>query len=197
MMEHSPLFFATSNRHKREEASQILRQFVLLIPPLEVLASTPEETEDTFAGNAYLKARHVFLQTQKPCLAEDSGLCVNALGGKPGVHSARFAGENATDQDNNHKLLDLLGTELDRSAYYMAVVCYINSQGQPFYFEGRINGRIATEAYGKGGFGYDPLFIPEGYSQTFAQLGGDIKQHISHRKRALDLLSSFLSQQQR
>jgi XTP/dITP diphosphohydrolase len=196
-MEHPSLFFATSNRHKREEASQILSQYILLSPPSEVLASTPEETEDTFAGNAYLKAHHVFLQTQKPCLAEDSGLCVNALGGKPGVLSARFAGEKATDTDNNLKLLDLLSTEQDRSAYYMAVVCYINPQGQPFYFEGRIHGRIATEAYGKGGFGYDPLFIPEGYSQTFAQLGGHIKQQISHRKQALDLLSFFLIQQQR
>ncbi|MCO6495312.1 MAG: RdgB/HAM1 family non-canonical purine NTP pyrophosphatase [Bacteroidetes bacterium] len=185
------LIFATGNIHKIEEASEILK--IQILPATkEWLMNTPEETGKSFEENALIKAKYIFDTTGYACFAEDSGLCVEALNGTPGIYSARFAGENATDVANNLLLLDKLKGREDRRAYFCAIICYIDAQGYSF-FEGRIYGKIAVEISGKTGFGYDPLFIPDGYDSTFAELGKTIKNSISHRKMALEKFKEFLN----
>lgn len=184
------LIFATGNAHKLEEASAILNLDILLASK-DLLKSTPPESGSSFEENALIKAKYIFEKTGMPCFAEDSGLCVTALNGAPSIFSARFAGENANDQLNNQLLLKKLAGQQDRQAYFCATICYMDTQGFHF-FEGRVEGEIAHELYGNSGFGYDPLFIPLGYSQTFAELGMEIKNSISHRKRALLKLKEFL-----
>jgi XTP/dITP diphosphohydrolase len=147
----------------------------------------------SFRENAETKARTVFDFCGLPVLSDDSGLCVDALGGEPGVFSARYAGVAADDAANNDKLLKALEDIEDRKAHYLAVLCLTSSAGMHF-FEGRCDGRIGLSPKGSGGFGYDPLFIPDGFEQTFAELSLEVKSNISHRAKALEQLSMFLKE---
>ncbi len=149
------------------------------------------EPFDTFHQNARIKAQSVFDFCRQPVLSDDSGICVNALDGAPGVYSALYAGEGASDAENNAKLLAALKGMESRKAHYLAVLCLITHEGT-HYFEGRCDGTIAESPKGDGGFGYDPLFIPDGYDQSFAELPSEIKSRISHRAKALDALAAFL-----
>ena len=150
---------------------------------------TIDEPYHSFRENAFHKAKVVYDWLGSSVLSDDSGICVPALNGAPGVHSARFAGEHGDDQANNEKLLERLKMHDDRSAYYTAVLCLIIG-GKPHFFEGRVDGIIALEPRGDGGFGYDPLFIPNGYGLTFGQLDEAIKKEISHRAQALKALAA-------
>lgn len=182
------IIFATNNQHKIEEVQ------ALLPPPVEILtlreAGIMEEIEepfDTFQQNALAKARHIYNKSGVNCFAEDSGICVNALHGAPGVYSARFAGTPTNTQANNQLLLEKLANENDRTAHYHSTIALIWN-GEEYLFEGKCKGRIAQQVQGEGGFGYDPIFIPEGYEESFGILSAEVKQGISHRKESVDKL---------
>ncbi len=188
--------FATNNSHKIEEAQDILKDFAQIISPKDLgISIDVEETADSFKGNALLKALAFHKETGLPCFADDSGLCVNQLNGAPGIHSARYAqieGQPVNHQANNEKLLHALNEAQDRSAYFITVICAIGFSEEPVFFEGRVYGTIDNQTKGEKGFGYDPLFIPEGYDQTFAELGESVKNTLSHRSRALTEMKAFL-----
>lgn len=187
------LIFATNNRHKIEEVSAILDGVCNISGLKEIgcFEDIPEEM-DTIRGNAMQKARFIFEKYGFNCFADDTGLFVDSLDGEPGVYSARYAGEECDSQKNIDKLLDKLKDKTDRKALFKTVVALI-IDGNEYYFEGVINGEILSERHGDGGFGYDPVFIPEGFTQSFAQLGMDEKNKISHRALAIKAMSDFLS----
>ena len=182
------LLLGTRNRGKIAEIVRILSD----VPRLELYTSEDvpfadvAETGSTFVENAHLKARQISSETGYPVLAEDSGLEVDALDGAPGIHTARFAGVTATIEANIAKLLTALDGVEDRSARFVCVAVLHRSDRDEIVTEGELRGRIARDAKGDGGFGYDPVFIPDGYGQTLAELGDEIKREISHRRRALD-----------
>lgn len=188
--------FATNNLHKIEEAQSILQGFSEVISPRDLgIEIDVEEISDTFKGNALLKAIAFHRASGLPCFADDSGLCVSHLNDAPGVHSARYAqieGQAVNHQANNQKLLQELNGCTDRSAYFITVICAVGFSSEPVFFEGRVYGTIGLEPKGEHGFGYDPLFIPEGYDQTFAELGNGVKNTLSHRSRALAEMKTFL-----
>ena len=190
------LLVATNNRGKVREIVPLLDGIVrnvICLADLEKRIEV-EETEDTFEGNARLKAEALHRLTGNSTLADDSGLVVDALDGAPGVYSARYAGENATDADNNRKLLGELQKITDpaaRTARFRCVMALVHG-GETHLFDGAVEGRLAFENRGESGFGYDPLFIPDGYDLTFAELGLDVKQQLSHRSRALAKVAGFL-----
>jgi XTP/dITP diphosphohydrolase len=192
------LVLASSNKHKADEIRQLLPEGFFLRTLAEAgFTSQIEESADTIKGNSLLKARVVsdFLKASglhAAVIADDSGLEVDSLGGKPGVYSARYAGEGASDESNNKKLLAEMRTVTDRKARFVTVITLI-AEGKPFFFEGEISGTIAHEARGHAGFGYDPLFIPTGYRSTFAELGPEVKKQISHRAQAINKLLRFLA----
>ena len=175
------IFVATHNEHK-------LREIGELLPGLEVHSENPdvEETEPDFAGNALIKARAIAAE-HKGCwvMADDSGLEVDALGGDPGVRSARYAGEPSDTSANNALLLKNLAGVSDRRAHFTCCVALIGPDGAEHVVKGQVFGTIALSASGKGGFGYDPLFVPDGYTRSFAELTASEKNAISHRGRAL------------
>jgi len=186
------IVFATKNRGKVREAQEKLKEFGIEVIPLDAVGQVeaPEETGKTFCENAYQKATYYAKKLNLPVLAEDSGLEVEALGGKPGVYSSRFAGEKATDEENNKKLIEELmerGLE-SSSARYVSFVFVAFPEGFGLWSEGEVRGRVTTEPRGSGGFGYDPLFIPEGYGKTMAELPLSEKNRISHRGKALEKL---------
>lgn len=185
--------FASNNPKKLEEISQKLQGSSIELILLEETGITEDipETGDTFVDNAFQKARYVYERTGLYCFADDSGLEVTALGGAPGVYSARYAGEQRNANDNMDKLLHELGDNPDRSAGFVTVIALIHPLGE-FVFEGRISGHIQHEKRGEKGFGYDPLFVPEGYNITFAQMDATVKNTISHRALAVDKLVGFL-----
>lgn len=150
-----------------------------------------EEDLPTLEGNALKKARYVFQQTGIPSLSDDTGLEVDALNGRPGVYSARYSGENATYQENVLKLLSELKGKQERGARFRTVVALVMDTGERT-FEGFVEGEITTEQTGDGGFGYDPVFKPTGYSETFAELDSLEKNRISHRGKAIQSFVSFL-----
>lgn len=176
------LFVATHNQHKIREISQIL-------PDFEILPDDPEGVEENapdFAGNALIKVRAI--ASRHPgawCMADDSGLEVAALGGEPGVRSARYAGEPANTPNNNALLLKNLTGVVDRRANFTCAIALIDPTGAEHVVEGRCFGRIAETPSGAAGFGYDPLFVPDGYDVSFADLSAEAKNAISHRGRAL------------
>lgn len=186
------LIFATNNRHKLEEVQDVLGEAYTLATPRElgVTEEIPEE-EPTLEGNALQKARYLYRRTGENCFADDTGLEVDALGGAPGVHSARYAGEAKNSQDNIALLLKNLAGKTDRKARFRTVIALI-LDGKEYLFEGIVEGRIIAEEHGAGGFGYDPVFIPEGSSETFAEMGAEEKNRISHRGRAVRALAEFL-----
>jgi len=188
------LVAATRNQGKIREIKSLLPDFELLsLDDIGFLEETPEPY-DTFEENAHTKARAVYNFCGKDVFSEDSGLCLPALQGTPGVHSAYYGGLPRSDAKNNEKLLnDLIGIE-DRSAYYKAIVCLI-WKGEVHYFEGRCYGKIAEKPSGSNGFGYDPLFIPDGYTQSFGELPISEKQKLSHRGNAIRAMLDFLHKQ--
>lgn len=188
------LVFATNNAHKLEEVRQILgdRFKVLSLNDINCHEDIPE-TGDTFQDNALQKARYVKEHYGYDCFADDTGLEVKALNGAPGVHSARYAGDHDSEA-NMTKLLHELEKKSDRSAQFRTVVALILN-GQEVLFEGIVTGHIATERhYGDGGFGYDPIFVPDGYTETFSQMSSEGKNLISHRGRAVRKLADYLKQ---
>lgn len=190
------LVFATNNSKKLTEAKEILPVQIQVISLRDIhFDEEIIENADTFEGNAYIKAKTIFDRFSRPCFADDSGLVVPSLGGLPGVKSARYANEiGAVDHvANNQKLLSALDGFQDRYAYFITVICLIVPDGIPRYFEGRVEGSINLEPRGHQGFGYDPVFIPLNYQQTFAELGPEIKNQISHRALALRHMNDFLT----
>ena len=186
------LVFATQNRGKLREARAIFPPSCTLVPLEELPAVTmPEESAHTLEGNALIKARFIHDQFKLPCFADDSGLFITALNGDPGVRSARYAGDTATSEDNMLRVLREMRGKTDRSAYFKTVVALIFS-GKEFLFEGVLNGQIGQQPQGSGGFGYDPIFIPEGFTITLAQMKAGEKNAISHRKKALEQVVRFL-----
>ncbi|NLX02259.1 MAG: XTP/dITP diphosphatase [Syntrophomonadaceae bacterium] len=183
------LLLASRNQHKIEELQQMLAGLNIEVISLDDVPDIPviEEDGNTFSENACKKACLTAMYTGFTCLADDSGLVVDALGGQPGVYSARFAGEDADDRKNNHKLLQMLQgfDEEKRRARFVCVIAISDPQGNVNTVQGTCEGRIDYEERGTEGFGYDPLFIPEGYTQTFAQLSREEKNRISHRGQAL------------
>lgn len=192
------LIFATHNAKKLIEAQSILPASVLIKSLVDVAYDEEIiENADTFEGNATLKTDAIFSVFGEACFADDSGLVVPSLNGLPGVKSARYASDSmpVDHQANNDKLLRALYNESDRSAYFISVVCLKLPNQTELYFEGRVTGRIADSPKGDMGFGYDPIFIPDGHTQTFAELGPAVKNQISHRARALNQMSAFLRSQ--
>jgi XTP/dITP diphosphohydrolase len=187
------LVFATNNAHKLEEVRAVFgdKAEVLSLKDIHCFDEIPE-TADTLEGNALLKAMHVYEKFGYNCFADDTGLEVDALGGKPGVYSARYAGEEQDSQKNMQKLLAELAENQNRKARFRTVIALIE-QGEIKYFDGKIAGNITSVASGNAGFGYDPVFIPEGFSETFAELGSDVKNKISHRALAINELKKYLN----
>lgn len=187
------IVFATNNTHKLEEVSAILKDKMQVLS-LQEIGCTDDiaETAETLEGNAEIKARYVFERFQVECFADDTGLEVEALGGKPGVHSARYAGEPSDSARNVVKLLAEMKDKPNRKACFRTVICLIE-EGNCRFFEGKIKGEIALTPSGKGGFGYDPVFIPEGYDRSFAELTSEEKNSISHRALAVKRLDEYLS----
>ena len=188
------LVFATNNAHKLEEVRQILGDGfkVLSLNDIDCHEDIPE-TGDTFQDNALQKARYVKEHYGYDCFADDTGLEVKALNGAPGVHSARYAGDHDSEA-NMTKLLHELEKKSDRSAQFRTVIALILN-GQEVLFEGIVTGKIAQERhYGDGGFGYDPIFVPDGYTETFSQMPPEGKNLISHRGRAVRKLADYLKQ---
>lgn len=189
------LVFATNNPHKAREVEQILGPNYIVKTLKDIgCFEDIEETEDTLEGNALLKARHVKEKYGYDCFSEDTGLEVDALGGAPGVHTARYAGASRDPEDNIRLLLYNLDSVARRSARFRTVIALIVG-GNETLLEGVCEGRIATEKRGTGGFGYDPVFVPEGYDLSFAELGDEVKNTISHRAKAtLALVQALKSQ---
>ena len=196
------ILIATMNTGKLLEYERLLAEVPGL--ELETMAALPEaidvvEDRDTFRGNALKKAMEIATVAGMPCLADDSGLEVDALGGGPGVYSARYAGEGSTDSENNAKLLDELSGIADdeRTARFQCAIVIVDQSGRELAMaEGACEGRIGSEPRGSHGFGYDPLFVPEGYAQTMAELGPETKNEISHRAKAAAKLVPLLQQLQ-
>jgi XTP/dITP diphosphohydrolase len=183
------IILATNNEGKIREFRKLVEDnssLVFVTPEEMGLKSfVPVENGDSFEENAYIKAKAFFSRTKLPAIADDSGLIVKGLGGEPGIHSARYAGKDADDKANIAKLLGELKDKKNRSAYFETVICYYDGVGIE-YAEGRIDGKISEEPRGEGGFGYDPVFIPEGYDKTFAEMGPEEKNRISHRAKAME-----------
>lgn len=184
------LLLATRNQKKKQELQQILNNLDVQIITLDEVPALPEVIEDgqSFAQNAVKKAVETAVASSLPTLADDSGLTVDALNGQPGIYSARFAGENADDLQNNQKLLKLLADveTKKRTARFVCVIALSDASGRVKTVEGSCEGKIAFEPSGTGGFGYDPLFIPDGFTCTFAELSPEQKNLISHRGKALE-----------
>ncbi len=190
------VILATSNKAKIREITQILGTDI----DYKTMSDFPdwpdvEETEDTFKGNALLKSSVLAQRYNMPAIADDSGLAVKALCGKPGVHSSRYSGEGATDEKNIAKLLLNLGGEQDRKAAFKTVVVYKEPDGEEIIAAGEVEGHIVEAPVGSGGFGYDPVFVPDGFDKTFAQMSEEEKNSLSHRGRAISKLKEILSQE--
>jgi XTP/dITP diphosphohydrolase len=188
------LCFATNNKHKIEEVAGAAGSAIEIISLKELfLTEELPETQDTLEGNAIQKAEYVFNKTNTPCFADDSGLEVDALGGAPGVYSARFAGPDRRDDDNIRLLLDKLKTNSNRAAKFRTVIALVGF-GTTELFEGSIEGTILDKPRGNGGFGYDPVFKPNEFDLTFAEMPLEQKNIISHRSIAIQKLIRFLKQ---
>lgn len=194
------IVFATNNQHKLQEIREILgNQFeILSLADIGCHEDIPE-TGNTLEANAHQKAEYIFDHYHIDCFADDTGLEVDALGGAPGVHSARYAeGTDHNSEANMAKLLRELGDNDNRKARFRTVISLIQMEGgnlvcsREYQFEGVVEGRIDREKHGSEGFGYDPVFIPEGYDKSFAELGEEIKNQISHRARAVKKLAEWL-----
>ena len=188
------IVFATNNAHKLDEVRQVVGEKFEIVSLREcgIVEDIPEN-EPTLEGNALAKARYIYERTGFNCFADDTGLEVDALGGEPGVRSARYATDGHDDEANKRLLLERLQGEENRAAQFRTAVALILG-GKEYLFEGIVRGEIALEQHGEGGFGYDPLFFPEGGDLTFAQMSSEDKNAISHRGRAVRKLAEFLQQ---
>ncbi|MCR9227677.1 MAG: non-canonical purine NTP diphosphatase [Flavobacteriaceae bacterium] len=186
------LVFATHNDHKFKEVQQLLPTTIelLSLKDIECFDEIPE-TGDTLEENAKIKADFVTQTYGLDCFSDDTGLLVDAVNGAPGVYSARYAGEQKNAEDNMTKLLAELEGKNNRAAHFKTVV-HLNLKGESFTFNGIVEGQITTEQHGEGGFGYDPIFKPDGYDKTFGELPPATKNAISHRGRATQKLVGFL-----
>lgn len=187
------ILLASHNPHKVTEIAKVLPhhswQSLRDVGFKEAIA----EPGFTLYQNALIKAETVYRWRAQPVLADDTGLVVPALGGAPGVHSARYASEAADDAANRAKLLRELADQTQRAAYFLTVLAWIDENGHRYFFSGRVDGAISEQPRGEGGFGYDPLFIPSGYRETFAELPPATKNAISHRGRALQAFGDFMA----
>lgn len=188
------LVFATNNKHKLQEVRDIVgdRVEVLSLADIGCYDDIPE-TADTLQGNALIKARHIYEKYGFDCFADDTGLEVEALDGAPGVYSARYAGDECNSEANMRKLLENLTGKTNRNAQFRTVIALI-VKGEEMLFNGIVKGTIATEKNGDSGFGYDPIFVPEGHSASFAQMSSEMKNSMSHRFRATQQLSDYLKE---
>lgn len=186
------LIFATNNKHKLEEITH-LTEGIIDVKGLSQVNINEEipETHETLQENAIEKATYIFEKHGYNCFADDTGLEVEALDGRPGVYSARYAGENCSFEDNVNKLLHELGENKNRKAVFRTVIALI-VDGNIKTFEGKVEGTIINDKRGLKGFGYDPVFLPDGYNQTFAEMNLEIKNKISHRARALQKFLEYL-----
>lgn len=186
---------ASKNQHKAEEIKAILGEGFNVITQTDAGAGDIEVIEDgkTFEENAIKKAETILKATGKPVIADDSGLCVDFLDGAPGIYTARFAGENATDDENIDKLLISLGDTPKRTARFVCVIAFATPDGETLTFRGECNGKIGFERQGENGFGYDPIFIPDGYKCSIAEVSAETKNAISHRGNALKVFAEYLN----
>jgi XTP/dITP diphosphohydrolase len=186
------LVFASNNKHKIQEIKQLLPKnfHISSLGDIGCTVDIPE-TADTIEGNAMLKADYVTQHYQLSCFADDSGLEVESLDNAPGVHSARYAGDQKNDEDNIDKLLQELKAKPNRKAQFKTVIA-LNIDGEQHLFTGIVTGKIITERKGENGFGYDPVFVADGYDKTFAELSSEEKNQISHRAKAIHQLIDFL-----
>ena len=191
------IVFATNNAHKLSEIRQILGDSVEVLSLADIGCHVDiPETADTLEGNALQKAQYVVDHYHISCFADDTGLEVDALTGEPGIYSARYAGEGHDSEANMTKLLNKLGENNNRKARFRTVIALLLVKGdeiEQHLFEGIVNGTIIRERKGTAGFGYDPIFQPDGYEATFAELGNDIKNKISHRAKAVEKLKAALA----
>ena len=186
------LVVATNNAHKLEEIAAILGDEMELLSLKDIYCDADiPETADTLEGNARQKAMYIYENYGMDCFADDTGLEVEALNGAPGVYSARYAGDGHDSEANMQKLLHELEDKENRKAQFRTAICLI-LEGKEYLFEGIVKGEIIKEKRGGAGFGYDPIFVPEDHELTFAELGNDIKNTISHRARAVEKLCLFL-----
>jgi XTP/dITP diphosphohydrolase len=187
------LVFASNNVGKIRELGEMIQDIKLLSLHDISFADEIPEPYHTFEENAHIKASTIHNHCGKNVFADDSGICLNALGGSPGVHSAYYAGLPRNEEKNLQKVLDELQNKQDRTAYYKAVICLI-WQGETHYFSGTCHGHIIEARKGSGGFGYDPIFVPDGYTQTFAELPPEVKNSLSHRGMAVKKMIDFLKE---
>ena len=188
------LVFATNNKHKLQEVRDIVGDMVEVLSLADIgCYDDIPETADTLQGNALIKARHIYEKYGLDCFADDTGLEVEALDGAPGVYSARYAGEECDSEANMQKLLQKLTGKTNRNAQFRTVIALIIN-GEEKLFNGIVKGAIATEKKGDSGFGYDPVFVPEGYFESFAQMSSEMKNSMSHRFRATQQLGDFLKE---
>ena len=187
------IVFATNNRNKLREMREIMDGLYEVLS-LDDIGCHEEivEDADTLQGNAKIKADYITNKYGMDCFADDTGLEVEALGGAPGVYSARYAGEHCSYQDNVNKLLAAMKGQTNRKAAFRTVIA-LNLDGKSYFFEGRCDGHITEEQHGTDGFGYDPIFMPDGFNKTFAEMEHEEKNAISHRGRATQKLIAFLS----
>ena len=188
------LLFASQNQHKLEEIKALLPSGVelLSLADMQFEGDIPE-TSPTLAGNALQKAAYIYAKFKMPCFADDTGLEIDALQGRPGVYSARYAGLNKSADDNMEKVLNQLQGETQRKAAFKTVIA-LTGMEELMFFEGVVHGTITTEKRGTNGFGYDPIFMPDGYAVTFAQMNRDEKNKLSHRANAVLKFSKWLKQ---
>ncbi|MDH4402925.1 MAG: non-canonical purine NTP diphosphatase [Flavobacterium sp.] len=186
------IVFASNNKNKIQEIQSMLPESIQIVS-LESIGCLEEipETADTIEGNAILKANYITQNYGFDCFADDTGLEVDSLNGEPGVYSARYAGEQRNADDNMNKLLEELLDKPNRNAQFKTVIA-VNFEGKQYLFEGIASGEITLEKKGTGGFGYDPIFKPNGYENTFAELSLAVKNEISHRGKATKALLEFL-----
>jgi XTP/dITP diphosphohydrolase len=187
------IVFASNNAHKVEEVRAKLPASFKVLSLREVIGDVDiPETGTTLDANAAIKARYLYERTGKNCFADDTGLEITALDGEPGVYSARYAGEGCSFDDNMNKVLRNMAGKADRSARIRTVICLI-LDGKEHYFSGEVKGQMLEQRVGEKGFGYDPIFRPDGHAETFAQMSMEQKNTISHRGKAVAQLVEFLS----
>lgn len=188
------LVFATGNIHKLQEVQGLFKEGFALscLKDVNITEEIPE-TADNLVDNALQKARYVYEKCGIPCFADDTGLEVDALDGAPGVYSARYAGEQKDSKLNMLLLLKNMNGNTNRNARFRTIIAYIDENAQEHIFEGEIKGKIIENMAGTNGFGYDPIFVPEGYDKTFAELSSEIKNTISHRARAMEKFLSYIN----
>ncbi|MFN0050298.1 MAG: RdgB/HAM1 family non-canonical purine NTP pyrophosphatase [Cytophagales bacterium] len=189
---------ATNNEGKIRELKSLLATLDVEIVSLTAIGCSVDlpETGDSFRANSLQKAQFVFDNYKLACIADDSGLEIEALNGEPGVYSARYAGKHGDDKANIQKVLEKMTGVENRKAHFKTVITYIDPNGEPQVFEGVVNGSIINEEKGSGGFGYDPIFVADGYVESFAEIDWEIKNKISHRAVAVGKFVDFIAKEQ-